>query len=123
MSNHHDQLTAFMGIDYHTYEESQNVIFNAPILAYLTLNKKINPWSLYDLGAFGQSLMLAAQDNGIASMPAYGIVKYPKIIRKAMGIPDDEIIAMGIGFGYEDQAKVNHFHSKRRPLEDVLTIK
>lgn len=122
MSTHHNRLISYLGDDYHTYDESQDLVFNAPDLVYLTIGQNYTPWSVYDLGAFGQSLMLAAQDQGVDSMPAYGIVKYPAVVREELAVPDDEVIAMGIALGYESTAKVNSFRSKRRPIDDVLTI-
>ncbi|MCR1890093.1 hypothetical protein NSA16_02765 [Ligilactobacillus murinus] len=45
-------------------------MFNTPALIYLTLPKNTSEWSIYDLGAFGQTLMLAAADRKVDSMPA-----------------------------------------------------
>ena len=49
---------------------------------------------VYDLRAFGQTLMLAASNQGLATMPAYEFVKYPDVLRANMPIPDNEIIGM-----------------------------
>ena len=49
---------------------------------------------VYDLGAFGQTLMLAASNQGLATMTAYEFVKYPGVLRANMPIPDNEIIGM-----------------------------
>mgnify|MGYP002325667487 CR=1 FL=1 len=77
---------------------------------------------VYDLGAFGQTLMLAASNQGLATMTAYEFVKYPDVLRANMPIPDNEIIGMWIGIGYIGDGKVNGFHSTRANTDDVLKI-
>lgn len=105
-------------------QDLQARLFDAPVLCYLTLGKNANDWSKYDLGAFGQTLMLAAQGLGLASMPAYEIVRFPAAIRRLMPIPDDEAICMGIALGYPDrQTLVNAYRAPRVNLSQILTIK
>lgn len=96
-------------------------LFNAPVAAFLTI-EEFNPWSAYDLGAFGENLMLAASDAGLASMPAFEFVKYPDILREYLPVPDKELIGMGIGLGYASDKKVNEFHSSRVPLDEMMKI-
>lgn len=95
------------------YGESQASLFNASALIYLTIHKNSPLWALYDTGSFGQSLMLAAYEQGIDSMPAYEIVKYPQYVRELMGIPDDERLIMGIALGYRSDKKINDFRSNQ----------
>lgn len=105
------------------FSESQARLFDAPALVYLTMHKGSPLWSIYDMGAFGQSLMLSAKDHGVDSMPAYEIVKYPQEIRRALSIPQDEDIVMGIGLGYADDRRINSFRSSRVPVDDILTLR
>lgn len=98
-------------------------LFRAPVLMYLTLGKDHTGWPIYDLGAFGMALMLAAKERGIDSIPAYEIIKYPAELRPLLGVPEDEEIIMGIAFGYAADDAVNDFVSSRLPVDDILTIK
>lgn len=99
-------------------------LYHAPAVAYLVLHENPNPWSIYDLGAFAQTLMLAATDRGVQSMPAYGLVQNPDVLRSILDISDTDIIAMGIGLGYADtNATVNQLHTDRVPVEQVLHLK
>ena len=98
-------------------------LFNAPALVYLTLGKGHTGWPIYDLGGFGMTLMLAAKDHGVDSIPAYEIVKFPAELRPLLSVPEDEEIVMGIALGYADEDSINGFSSTRLPLEDILTIK
>ncbi|GHV98121.1 nitrobenzoate reductase [Lactobacillus nasalidis] len=101
----------------------QKNLYFAPAIAYLTLPKHSNLWSVYDLGAFAQTLALAAQAKGIDSIPAYELVKYPAGVREIMGIPDDQTLAMGIALGYAKDNEVNGYRAPRRELADFLTVK
>lgn len=104
------------------FSESQARLFDAPAIIYLTMHKGSPLWSIYDMGAFGQSLMLSARDHGVDTMAAYEIVKYPRAIRQAVGIPEDEEIVMGIGLGYADESRINGFRSSRVPVDSILTV-
>jgi len=98
-------------------------LFNAPALVYLTLGKEHTGWPIYDLGGFGMTLMLAAKDHGVDSIPAYEIVKFPAEVRQLLSVPEDEEIVMGIALGYAAEDSINEFASTRLPLEEILTIK
>lgn len=124
MAKWSSNLQEYLGENASEYSEAQAHLFNAAALVYLVLPKNASLWSVYDLGAFGQTLMLAAADQKIDSMPAYEIVKYPDDVRKIMRIPADNIIAMGIALGYRDsEAKINGFRSDRVSLDEILTIR
>lgn len=126
MARHNEATTKFWQDDALkgiTRPELQARLYDAPALCYLTIPQNSNQWSNYDLGAFGQTIMLAAKGMGIDSMPAYEIVKYPASIRRIMNIPADEWIAMGIALGYGDMnTKVNNYRAPRVPLDQMLKI-
>ena len=104
-------------------EASQQELFHAPAVAFLTLNSRDNLWSILDLGGFQQTLLLAAADRGIASVPAYNLVKYPDVLRKHLGISEDAVIAIGIALGYPLDCALTRHRSVRRPVDDILTIR
>ncbi len=68
------------------------------------------------------SLMLAATEKGIDSIPAYELVKYPEIIRKNLQISDDESIIAGIALGYASDSKLNDFRAEKLDIVDILKI-
>lgn len=112
----------FLG-DLQPFITSQKVLYNASAMVYLTVPKTAPQWALIDLGAFAQTLMLAACDKGIGSTPAHEIVKYPDEVRKNINIPDDETLVMGIALGYPTDEKINDFVSQRIPVDEVLTLR
>ena len=66
------------------------------------------------------SVMLAAKEKGIDSVPAYEAIIYPDILRKYLKISDDEDIVIGIALGYEDQENIlNKLRGKKLSLEET----
>ena len=98
--------------------------FNAPAVAYICMYSTLGPWSLFDLGLFSQSLMLAARHFGLDSAPAVTLAAHPDIIRKELDIPDYLSIVIGIALGYADSGHPqNKFKSPRRSVSEAVTFK
>ena len=110
-------LTAAGTVNPGAYQFDKKVVKG--IALKLTVHKGHSEWSIYDLGGFGMSLMLAAKDLGVDSVVAYELTKYPDVLRKYVNIPDTEDIAIGIAFGYESDDIVNKFRAKKQTLEEV----
>ena len=95
-------------------------LFNAPTLVYITIPKKRTQYCLFDSGAIEMSVMLAAKEKGIDSVPAYAAINYPDILRKYLKISDDEDIVIGIALGYEDKENIlNKLRGKKLSLEEA----
>ena len=95
-------------------------LFNAPTVVYITIPKKRTLFNLFDSGAAEMSVMVAAKEHGVDSVPAYEAIKYPDILRKHMKIPDDEDIVIGIALGYEDKENVlSKIKSKKLSIEEA----
>lgn len=98
-------------------------LYNSQAIVYLTLPEGYSEWSLYDLGALGMSLMLAAKDAGIDSMPAYQFVCFPEEVRRNITMADNEQLIMGIGLGYRStDALVNRITSTRSTVTQTVTF-
>ena len=99
-------------------------LFDAPAVAWLCLDRALSPWSLYDLGAFAQSLMLAAAEAGLDSIPAVMLAGWPDIVRAELGVPDTLAIAIGIALGHAEPGDpLNKVRSPRRPAAEMLTVR
>lgn len=117
-------LMTFLGDDAQQMSEANVALFNAQAIVYLTLPKTASLWSVYDLGAFGQTLMLAATNKQIDSIVAYELVKYADDLKEILDIPNDMTLAMGIALGYRDKNyRINDFQATRTKLDNFLTIK
>lgn len=108
--------------DLENFNHVQHILFNSPAIVYLALPKDYTGYSLYDLGGFGMSLMLAATELGVDSIPAYELIKYPYILRDDLPIPEDEDIIMGIALGHESEEHINEYESPRLDLDEILKI-
>jgi len=96
-------------------------LFGAPIVVYLCMDRCLTPWSLFDLGAISQSIMLSAEEQGIGSAVAITLAAHPEILRRELRIPDDLSIVIGIALGLPDpDSPQNRFKSTRRRLEEVV---
>ena len=98
--------------------------FHAPVVAYICMDRTLTPWSIFDLGLFSQSLMLAARHFGVDSAPAVTLVAHPDLIREELKIPDDLQIIIGIALGYADTGHPqNQFRTPRRSVQEAVTFK
>ncbi|MEW6275437.1 MAG: nitroreductase [Bacillota bacterium] len=98
--------------------------FGAPAVVYLCLERSLTPWSIFDVGMFAMSVMLAAQEYGVDSIPAVNLVAYPDLIRTELEIPENLTILLGIALGYGDlEHPANKPRSVRRPIQEVVRFK
>lgn len=92
--------------------------FNAPNGLVFYLNKELGSWSLFDLGMFFQSVMLAALSFGLGTCPLAQGIFYPAVLRGLLNIPEDKTIVCTMAIGYPDwQHPVNKLESPREPVE------
>ncbi len=98
--------------------------FNAPVVLYLCMEKTLGFWSMFDLGLYSQSLMLAAKAKGVDTAPAIMLVSYPSLIRDELEIPKHLSIVFGIAMGYgTEKSRPGESLSPRRPVEQVVRWK
>jgi len=102
--------------------ERNFLLFDAPVIVYICLDRAAPSWSLFDLGSLAQSIMLAAVDFDLQSIPAIMLVTYPDLIRAELKIPDNYLIAIGIAIGYSNPREKTPSRSIRRPLEEAVTL-
>jgi nitroreductase len=96
-------------------------LFGAPVVVYLCMDRCLAPWSMFDLGALSQSIMLSAKEQGIGSAVAVTLAAHPDILRRELGIPDAFAIVIGIALGHPDgDSPQNRFRSTRRSMEEVV---
>lgn len=104
--------------------ESNARFFDAPVVIYLCMDRALAPWSLFDLGSLAQSIMLAAEERGLGTIPAVMLAAYPELIRAELAIPDQLAIVIGIALGHLDpENPMNKFRAERRPIDAVATFK
>ena len=98
-------------------------MFNAPAVIYICVDKVLSDWSLYDIGAYSQSLMLAAVEHGLGTIPAIQVTNYPDIIHRELKIPESLKVTIGIAIGYTDTKNaINNFNSARDPIAQTVAF-
>ncbi len=102
---------------------SNSRLFNAGTVMYVTAQKHINEWHLLDLGAFEEALVLSAKNRGYDTMIAYELVRYPEEVRRALDIPDNETLVIGMCIGHATDAPINDLRVHHMPVDQYLTIR
>jgi len=126
---HIDQLFAervkATGIDMSDPEiikKSKKANFNfyrAPHGIYLFQDNSLTPWSLFDLGLFAQTLMLAAHDMGLATVPQAFVTDYAKQVKEFLDIPATKRLVLGLSVGYPDlDSPVNAMKTNRSDIRE-----
>ena len=96
-------------------------MFHAPAVIYICMDKILTEWSLYDIGAYTQSIMLYADELGLATIPAITLMLYPDVLRRELKIPDHLKLTIGIAIGYADKDnKINNLVSSRKPFAETV---
>jgi nitroreductase len=76
-----------------------------------------------DLGAFLQSIMLAARGFGLHTCAQAAIGEFHKVVRAHAPVPDGHIVVCGMAMGHLDPAApVNQFRTEREPVDVVATF-
>jgi len=93
--------------------------FGAPVGLFFFLERRMSRGAWVDLGIFLQSLMLAAQAQGLATCPQASLADYPDIVRRILNISDDQALICGMSLGHPDRAHpVNKYRTERESVQD-----
>ena len=96
-------------------------MFHAPAVIYICMDKILGEWALYDIGAYSQSIMLAADELGLGAIQAITLMLYPDVLRREMDVPEHLKFTIGIAIGYIDKGHgINNFISDRKTLEETV---
>ena len=97
--------------------------YHAPHAIYLFQDSSLSEWSLFDLGLFAQSLMLAAHANGLGTVPQAFATDYSREIKEYLNIPASKRLVLGLSVGYPDMdAPANAFRTERSPVSEIATF-
>lgn len=95
--------------------------YGAPHAVYLFQDAELSLWSLFDMGLFAQSLMLAAHAKGIGTVPQAFATDYAAQIKQFLGIPAGKRLVLGLSLGYADsEARINALNTERMPVEEFV---
>ena len=95
--------------------------YDAPCVVFVFQENVLPAWSIYDAGAFCQTLILAAHAFGLGSCLQASLGNYPDAVRNFLGIPGTKRLVLGISLGYPDMdALINQYESGRVPLSEFV---
>lgn len=98
------------------------LFYGAPHVIYLFQEASLSQWSLFDMGLFAQSLMLAAKDKGISTVPQAFATNYASDIKKFLSIPETKRLILGVAVGYADMdAPANRYRSQRAETDEFVS--
>jgi len=97
--------------------------YKAPHGIFLFQDASLSLWSLFDIGLFAQSLMLAAHAHGIGTVPQAFLTDYALYVKKFLGIPETKRLVLGISVGYPDlESPANKFRTDRVDRQELLRV-
>ncbi|MFO7605596.1 MAG: nitroreductase [Desulfurivibrionaceae bacterium] len=95
--------------------------YGAPHAVYLFQEGSLSQWSLFDLGLFAQTLMLAAHAKGLGTVPQAFATDYAGEIKEFLGIPATKRLVLGLSLGYPDpDASLNKLRTDRMAVEKFV---
>lgn len=97
------------------------IFYGAPHAIYLFQEATLSQWSLFDMGLFAQSLMLAANAMGLGTVPQAFATDYAKDIKKFLSISESKRLVLGISIGYPDmESPMNVFRTDRAETDEIV---
>jgi nitroreductase len=96
--------------------------YNAPHAIYLVQDASLSDWSLFDIGLFAQSLMLAAHAKGLGTVPQAYATDYAREVKQFLAIPESKRLVLGISIGYPDlDSPINASRTGRMEVDELVT--
>ena len=93
--------------------------FDAPIGFMFSMHRDMPHSNILDVGMYLQNIMLMARAMGMHTCPQVAFSQYHKIIRKHLGMGDEEVLLCGMTLGYaEPDAQENTMVTVRDSVED-----
>ncbi|MFO7761937.1 MAG: nitroreductase family protein [Thermodesulfobacteriota bacterium] len=122
-----EQRKAALGIDLSDPEVIRQArmanfkFYGAPHVIYLYQDSSLSLWSLFDLGLFAQSLMLAAHDKGLGTVPQGFVTDYAAEVKRFLAIPESKRLVLGLSIGYPDlEDRVNKLRTERGAVPEFV---
>ncbi len=127
INEHMKKRGALLGIDLNSPEIKKKFkaanfrFYGAPHGIFLFHDSSLNEWSIFDIGLFAQSLMLAAHAHGLGAVPQAFLTDYSLEVKQFLGIPDSKRLVLGISIGYPDtENAINAYRTTRVETEKIL---
>lgn len=98
--------------------------FGAPVGILITMDKSLGMGQAMDIGIFSQNVMLLAKERGLDTCPQVSWTQWPKRVKSALGVDENERLMLGIALGYgADEEAVNHLDHPRVPVDEFAAMR
>ena len=95
--------------------------FDAPHVAFFTMDKYLGIMGAVDVGIYAQTLTLLLKERGIDSCMQGALGQFPDVVRSFLELPEERGILFGMSFGYaDDNADANKTRTDRAELADAV---
>ena len=92
--------------------------FGAPVGLFFCLDRRLGPPQWSDVGMYMQTLMLLAEERGLATCAQEFWSRYHTSVREFLGLPDELMVFSGMSLGYRDEAHpINALKTRRDPFD------
>ncbi|MDR3534717.1 MAG: nitroreductase [Rhodopila sp.] len=95
--------------------------FDAPVGLIFTIDRRLATGSWLDYGMFLQNVMTAARGRGLDTCAQAAWTNYHQVIRRVLGLPEEDIVICGMALGYADpDAPENMLVTERAPVRSFM---
>lgn len=99
-------------------------LFGAPVGLFFCLDRKLGPPQWSDLGMYMQTVMLLAEERGLATCAQEFWARYPRTVALHTGMPEDHMVFSGMALGYGDpDHPINNWRSTRDPVDSWCELR
>lgn len=123
------QLYQALGIDRgdhaaaNAFRAGNYQFFGAPVGIIITLARDMEHGAWLDVGAFLQTLLLAARSVGLHTCPQAAFANHGDVVREVLGIAGSEVVVCGVALGHPDwSCPANRVKTDRVPLGEFATF-
>lgn len=97
-------------------------LFGAPHVAIITTESDLGVYGAVDCGIYINSLLLAAESLGVATVPQAALAGCAPYLREFLGLAEGRQVVCGISFGLPDpRHPANNFRTPRLTVPDFVT--
>lgn len=92
--------------------------YDAPVGLFFFIDRVLEIGSWLDYGMFIENVMLAARAHDLHTCPQVAWCNQHALVRRELGVPDDQALVCGMSLGYEDTAvPANALRTPRVPVD------
>ncbi|MFT5521001.1 MAG: nitroreductase [Enterobacterales bacterium] len=97
--------------------------FDAPHVAFFTMDKYLDIMGAVDLGIYAQTLSLILSEHGLSCCMQGALGQFPDPVKKALNLPEQRGVLFGMSFGYADEnAPVNNTRTDREDIANAVAF-